>query len=142
MRMRDAKALRGQMEATFAKAAPVMTNDEVIENRGLCQPWTPGNHSVGEVYITIDTQIWQCMQDYDNAVYPDIVPGNAPWGTFHKPYHGTIEETAMPWVQPTGAHDRYLTGEYMIWTDGLTYRCMGDTVYTPEEYAAAWEVQG
>ena len=139
MRLREAKALRSQMEATFAKAAPVMTNEEVIENRVLCKVWEAGKHTAGEVYSTGE-QIWQCIQDYDNAVYPDIVPGNAAWNTFHKPYHGTTKETAMPWVQPTGAHDMYLTGEYMVWTDGLTYHCKADTVYTPTEYAAAWEV--
>lgn len=140
MRVQEAKALRAQMETTFAKAAPVMTADEVIENRALCKAWEAGKHTAGEVYSTGE-QIWQCIQNYDNAVYPDIVPGNAAWGTFHKPYHGTTPETALPWVQPTGAHDMYLTGEYMIWTDGTIQKCLMDTVYTPEEYAAAWEAQ-
>ena len=30
-------------------------------------------------------------------------------------------------------------GEYMVYTDGTTYKCLSDTVYTPEEYAQAWE---
>ena len=40
---------------------------------------------------------------------------------------------------PTGAHDMYKTGEYMIWTDGNTYKCIQDTNFSPEEYAQAWE---
>lgn len=139
MRMSEAKALRTQMETTFAKAAPVMTNDEVIQNRVLCKVWKPGVHTIGEVYSTGDT-IWQCIQDYDNAVYSDIIPGNAAWGTFHKPYHGATKETAMPWVAPTGAHDMYLSGEYMIWEDGLIYKCLSSTAYSPDEYGGAWEV--
>lgn len=140
MRVQEAKALRAQMETTFAKAAPVMTADEVIENRVLCKKWEAGVHTAGEVYEAND-QIWQCIQDYDNAVYPDVLPFEAAWGTFHKPYHGATPETAMHWVQPTGAHDMYLIGEYMLWTDGVIYKCKMDTVYTPEEYAAAWEAQ-
>ena len=141
MRMNEAKTLRKQMEVTFAKAAHVMTNEEVIQNRVLCKAWEAGKHTAGEVYSTGE-QIWQCIQDYDNAAFPDIVPFDAAWNTFHKPYHGTTPETAMHWVQPTGAHDMYLTGEYMRWDDFKIYKCLSDTVYTPEEYAAAWEVQG
>lgn len=141
MRLHEAKTLRSQMETTFAKAAPVMTADEVIQNRILCKVWTAGKHTAGEVYSTLD-QIWQCIQDYDNAVYPDIIPGGSAWATFHKPYHGTTPETALPWVAPTGAHDMYLTGELMVWTDGLIYKCLSDTAYNPVDYAPAWEVQG
>lgn len=134
-----AKALRGQMEAVYEKASATMTADEAIWFMDLCKAWTAGRHTAGEVY-RVDGQLWQCIQDYDNAVYPDIVPGGSAWGTFHKPYHGTSEETALEWVAPTGAHDMYLTGEYMVWTDGKTYRCVSGTAYSPEEYAGAWEV--
>ena len=139
MTVREATELRSQMEAVFEKAAPVMTADEVITNRVMCKVWAAGKHTVGEVYSTGE-QLWQCIQDYDNEVYPDIVPGGTAWGTFHKPYHGMTAETAMPWVQPTGAHDMYLTGEYMIWEDGLVYKCLSSTAYSPEEYGGAWEV--
>lgn len=141
MTLREAEDLRSQMETVFEKAAPVMTADEVITNRVMCKVWAAGKHSTGEVYSTGD-QIWQCIQDYDNAVYPDIMPLNAAWNTFHKPYHGTTKETALPWVAPTGAHDMYLTGEYMIWLDGRIYKCLSGTAYSPEDYADAWEVQG
>ena len=139
MTVREMAELRGQMETVFEKAAPVMTADEVIANRVMCKAWAAGKHTAGEVYEA-DGQIWQCIQDYDNAVYPDIIPGGAAWGTFHKPYHGTTKETAMPWVAPTGAHDMYLAGEYMIWIDGTVQKCLSDTPYSPVDYAAAWEV--
>lgn len=34
-----------------------------------------------------------------------------------------------------------IIGEYMVWTDGTIKKCLRDTVYSPEEYAADWEVQ-
>ena len=46
-----------------------------------------------------------------------------------------------PGLPPTGAHDAYQTGEYMIWTDGQTYRCTTDnTVWGPDTLPSAWEV--
>lgn len=33
----------------------------------------------------------------------------------------------------------YHAGEYMVYTDGKIYKCLSDTVYSPEEYAADWE---
>ena len=138
MKMKEAYAMRASMEQTFAKAAPSMTADEVIQNRVLCQAWKAGSHLVGEVY-TAAGQVWKCIQAYNNAIYPDIVPGNAAWGTFHTPYHGTTKETALPWVAPTGAHDIYHAGEWMIWTDGTLQECVQDTNFSPEEYGAAWK---
>lgn len=140
MTLAEAETLRSRMEAVYQLATPSMTADEVIQNRVMCKAWAAGSHKVGEVYEA-NGQIWQCIQSYDNGVYPDIVPGGSDWGTFHKPYHGTTAETAMPWVAPTGAHDMYLTGEYMIWTDGLVYKCLSSTAYSPEDYGDAWEVQ-
>ena len=47
-----------------------------------------------------------------------------------------------PKLQPRyGTTDIYHAGEYMLYTDGLTYRCTQDTAYGPEDYAQAWEVQ-
>ena len=139
MTVTEAAALRIQMETVYQLATPSMTPDEVIQNRIMCKVWESGKHTVGEVYSTGE-QIWQCIQSYDNEVYPDITPLGPAWNTFHKPYHGTTKETALPWVAPTGSHDMYLPGEYMIWEDGLVYKCLSSTAYSPEEYGGAWEI--
>ena len=58
----------------------------------------------------------------------------------HRPLHGTSPETARPFVKPShGTVDIYKVGEYMIWTDGTVKRCLRDTNFSPEEYAADWE---
>ena len=44
-----------------------------------------------------------------------------------KPWHSRKPEYALPWEQPTGAHDMYKAGEYMIWTDGTVKKCIQDT---------------
>lgn len=121
----------------------IETDDEKIRASGLYDDWAEGDHKAGEIYnaeVNGKLQTWECYQDYDNAVYPDIRPGNAAWYTFNRPLHGKTKETARPWVKPTGAHDMYHAEEWMVFTDGLTYLCKQDTNFSPEEYADAWEV--
>lgn len=133
-------------EAKAYRAAIVAARDAVTEDnarlgiRVLYPDWAAGAHTVGEI-CNADGQTWVCFQAYDNATYPDIQPGSAAWHTFNRPLHGTTAATARPFVQPTGAHDMYRVGEYMIWTDGRTYRCTADTAYSPADYAASWEAE-
>lgn len=138
------------MRAAFVQQCPSMEDDAIIQCSGLVDDWKSGNHLVGEVYNTRSgvhaegrewEQTWECYQAYDNAVYPDIVPGNSAWYTFNRPLHGKSPETARPFVKVQGAHDMYHSGEYMVWTDGSIYRCLTDTNFSPEEYPNVWEKQ-
>ena len=116
-------------------------DDKRIRASGLYEEWKEGTHTVGEIY-NANGQTWECYQAYDNGIYPDIVPGTAAWFTFNRPLHGKTPETARPWVQPTHSMDIYKKGECMIWTDGVTYRCIAPngTDYSPDVYPAFWEV--
>lgn len=136
MTRNDAMAYRAAIDRAAAAAA---TDTERITISVLYPDWAAGAHTVGEIY-NAGGQTWECYAAYDNATYPDVKPGNAAWRTFNRPLHGTSPATARPFAQPTGAHDMYHAGEYMIWTDGKTYRCKSDTAYSPADYAAAWEV--
>lgn len=45
------------------------------------------------------------------------------------------------WVQPTGAHDAYNTGDKMTYTDGKRYVCQMDgCVWGPDAYPAGWKL--
>lgn len=132
--LRQAQAIRA---ATLKAAAHVAGDNDRLGIRVLYPEWTSGAHAVGELYNAAG-QTWECCAAYDNAVYPDIVPGNGAWHTFNRPLHGTAPDTARPFVPPAGAHDMYKAGEYMTLDDRL-YRCLMDTVYAPAEYAPAWE---
>lgn len=108
----------------------------------LYAEWTEGAYQVGDIRLAWyggAHQLWKCRQAHDTATYPDITPDGTAWRTFWIPFHGTSPETAQDWIAPSGAHDQYEPGEYMIW-NGQTYKCLSATVYTPEEYAQAWEV--
>lgn len=98
--------------------------------------WKPGKFDAGDVRM-YEGIPYKCVQPHDST-------GNEGWNPSATPalwmqYHGTEKQYARPWVAPAGAHDMYRTGEYMIWTDGAVYRCVFDTVYSPTDYASAWE---
>lgn len=117
-------------------------NNEIIDLGPLLMPWKAGTSSDPVSYKSGDVrtyggQIWRCVQAHDHHGEPGWEPRVVSmWGA----YHATDAAHALPWVQPTGAHDTYKAGEYMVWTDGKTYQCVSDTAYSPEEYAQAWEV--
>jgi hypothetical protein len=49
-------------------------------------------------------------------------------------------ETTTEWVQPTGAHDAYMVGDVVKYTDGKTYKSLIDNnVWAPDTYPAGWE---
>lgn len=127
------------MTRFLMKGAKPVTADEIIMCSALYDEWEPGSHVTGDVF-TVSGDPWECFQSYDNAVYPDIAPGNSAWYTFNRPYHGTSRETARNFVHPTGAHDIYKAGEWAI-QGGKFTECVSDTSYSMEEYAAAWEVR-
>lgn len=129
--------LRSMLQAT-----PLSDDDEKIAASGLYEPWTQGKYAVGDIRNNAG-QTWECHTTHDNAEYPDITPSNPQtWANFWRPLHGKSAATARPWLKPQyGTTDMYHAGEYMVYTDGKVYRCLSDTVYSPEEYAAAWEMQ-
>lgn len=118
-----------------------MTADQTITVAALYDDWSEGSYQVGDIRLAWyggAHQLWKCRQAHDTGTYPDITPDGTAWRTFWIPFHGTSPETAQDWIAPSGAHDQYESGEYMIW-NGQTYKCLSATVYTPEEYAQAWE---
>ena len=119
----------------------IVTDDQRIRASGLYLQWEPGEYAAG-VIRNAGGQTWQCYQAHDTGTHPDIVPGNSAWFTFWRPLHGKTAATARPFTPPTGAHDMYLAGECMVWTDGTVMRCVRDTAYGPGEDAAAWEKAG
>ena len=132
-----AAALRRIKREAIA-AAPTAAPDDVIADAALLRPWTPGDYAAGDVRVQ-DGYPYKCCQAHDSTDNPDWDPATqrALW----VPYHAKTAKWALPYVAPSGAHDAYQTGEYMIWSDGQTYRCnTDDTVWGPDTLPDAWEV--
>lgn len=128
-------ALRRALDGLVSMIAD--TPSEVNEYVAAVREWKDGAYVVGDVRMHRGAP-YKCVQAHDST-------GNAGWSPDAAPalwmqYHGTSRDTARPWVAPTGAHDLYKAGEWMIWTDGRIYRCIADTTYSPGDYSPAWEV--
>lgn len=105
----------------------------------LFEPWTKANYLVGDVRTDPKTGYpYECIQAHDSTV-------NTDWDitvrTLWKPWHSRSLEYALPYEAPTGAHDIYKNGEYMIFTDKNIYKCIQDTNFSPTDYPQAWEKQ-
>ena len=126
---------RGKLIAELSTAED---KTEGIVCRGLIPVYQQNKyHEVGEIATDPDTGYpYECMTAYDGTVQQDWTISNR---TLWKPWHSRKKEYALPYETPTGAHDMYKAGEYMIWTDGYTYLCKEDTNFSPEDYPQAWE---
>lgn len=126
--------MRKALDGFVAKIAD--SPAEINDNPAAIRPWKEGAYAMGDVRV-YEGNPYKCVQAHDST-------GNSGWNPAAAPalwmqYHGTTNETARPWIAPSGSHDMYKAGEYMIWTDGTVYKCLTDTVYSPEAYGAAWE---
>jgi len=133
----------GMMVARQARekaALDTTTANEVIDMTALLKPWAEGMQAAGEV-VAYKGQPYKVVQAHDST-------GNAAWNpkdapALFAPYHATDRAHALPWQAPTGAHDAYMAGEWMIYTDGIAYMCRQDgTVHTPDVLPGAWEADG
>lgn len=77
--------------------------------------------------------LYRCVQAHTSQAdwTPDVVP--ALWVR-------TSTEEWPEWIQPTGAHDAWMRGMKMAYTDGHHYICLVDgTVYPPDIVPSSWE---
>ena len=128
-----------QTQAVMAKIAESEDKTLGIQCMALFPVYVQDKqHDAEEVATHPETGYpYECMTAYDGSVQQDWTIDNR---TLWKPWHSRKPEYALPWEAPTGAHDMYKSGEYMVWTDGNTYKCISDTNFSPEEYAQAWEI--
>lgn len=129
-------AMRAALDGLVGKI--VETPAEVNEYQAAVREWQPGAFAVGDVRQRLGAP-YKCVQAHDSTANPGWTPEATP--ALWMQYHGTTPESARPWIAPTGAHDMYKAGEYMIWTDGRLKKAKMDTAYSPADYPQAWEDQ-
>ena len=138
---------RTEMEGIIALAKTVLTeritesDDKTlgIQCMALFPVWERGNYVEGDVRADPDTGYpYECITPHDSIINTgeDYTIKNR---TLWKPWHSRKKEYALPYEAPTGAHDMYKSGEYMVWTGGTVKKCLRDTNFSPEEYPADWE---
>ena len=136
----------GMMVARQAREKATLdttTANEVIDMTALLEPWKAGTMEAPVEYPadairTHNGAPWRCTMARTHHGETGWAPGegNAMWTQ----KHGTDRAHALPWSAPAGAHDAYNVGEWMIYTDGIAYKCKQDaTVWGPDTLPAAWE---
>ena len=129
--------MRRAMDALVGKIAE--NTEEVNAYTAAVREWKEGAYAVGDVRMYHGAP-YKCVQAHDSTGNPAWSPEKTP--ALWMQYHGTSRETARAGGAPSGAHDMYRAGEWMIWTDGAAYECLSDTVYSPDQYAQAWRKDG
>ena len=129
----------------FSAMRPLITElvkgkppDLVICTSEFILPWTEGEYALDDIRMW-EGQPKRCCQAHDSTGNADWTPAVA---SLWAPFHATKRDLALPWIVPTGAHDMYKAGEYMLWMDGTVQKCQQDTVYSPLDYPGAWEEAG
>ena len=111
------------------------TDDTLVSLLKFIPEWDEGKYVIGDVR-KYDGQPRICCQAHDST-------GNEAWNptvaSLWSPYHAMSREHALTWISPTGAQDAYKKDEYMVFTDGKTYKCLQDTAYSPTDYLQAWQ---
>ena len=142
--------MRKALDGFVAKIAD--SPAEINENPAAIRPWKEGAYAVGDVRM-YEGAPYKCVQAHDSTENESWNPKDAPG--LYAPYHGTDIAHALEYVQPTGVHDAYMTGEYMRWEkiekvqteegevetrEERIYKCLADhTVHAPDVLPGSWE---
>lgn len=133
----DAKELQNQ--ATWGE----ITETEIIDRELAVPAFNPEKDYSGwdvNAPVADEGQVWLLIQPHNASHFPGRPSTlRALWGLAHT----KNPAKAKPYVAPYGTSGLYKKDECMIWTDGKVYRCLAEqTEFTPESYAAYWEVVG
>ena len=77
-------------------------------------------------------KLWAAVRALQNDAPADETPDDS----------GETESDGIAeWHQPTGAHDSYMIGDKMLYTNGKVYKSLiNSNVWSPEVYPNGWEL--
>lgn len=126
MKRAEAEALRQQIES----ASALQTDETALASKWMYAEWkTDTAYEIGS-RIRYGDELYRCVQAHasQDAWTPDATP--ALW------VEVSIEEYPA-WVQPTGAHDAYNTGDKCTY-NGQHWICTVDgNIYAPDVFGWA-----
>lgn len=124
----EAIAYRNKIET----AASTMTDATALTAVELFPAWVVGKSYAGGDRAQYNGTLYKCIQAHTSQ--SDWMPSATPalWKTV------SVDEYPE-WVQPTGAHDAYNTGDKVTY-NGKHYVCTSDAnVYAPDVYG--WQLE-
>ena len=135
--LEQAQAIREAMDI----AGAALDDDKALECVRLYRPWEIGKaYAVGD-FLTYgengvgDPQLYKVVQAHTSQA--DWLPDETP-----ALYTAIgLDDSGYPvWIQPTGAHDAYNTGDIVNYNGTLYKSLIDGNVYSPEVYPTGWEV--
>lgn len=126
MTRNDAMAYRNKIEV----AARTMTDETALTAVELFPAWADGNAYAIDDRVQYNGTLYKCVQAHTSQASWTPDAAQALWVVV------SLDEYPE-WVQPTGAHDAYNTGDKVSYR-GKHYICTADAnVYSPDVYG--WE---
>ena len=132
-----------ETETTIERLLTILTDEQAQEIIDAFPAWAVGVVYTVDYRVKYNNKLYKCVQAHTSQAdwTPDIVP--ALW-TPLQPEQGDDDPTTIPvWVQPTGAHDAYNTGDRVLYPDasGQVYESIiNGNVWSPVDYPAGWKL--
>lgn len=123
-----------EVRTAMDTAAAVLTDETALDAMALYPKWETGKAYAVDNRIRHGEFLYKCVQAHTSQAdwTPDATP--ALW------VRVSLEEWPE-WVQPTGAHDAYNTGDKVTYNGNRYVSRIDANVYSPEAYPAGWEKQ-
>lgn len=134
-----AEALTAKEQAEQALATLQERYNSVI---GLYPEWQPDTDYKAQDRISYGGTLYDVIQGHRSQA--DWTPDKTP--ALFKVATQVADDNGAPiildYVQPTGAHDTYNTGDLMRYTDGKVYESTIDNnSWTPDTYPQGWQLR-
>lgn len=116
-----------------------LTPDDVADLIALYESWEPGQAvGVGDIR-SYDGKLYKVVQAHTTQAdwTPDATP--ALWTEIAPPETEDGEEIVPDFVQPTGAHDAYKTGDKVLFEGKIYESTINANTWSPTEYPQGWK---
>ena len=112
-----------------------LTIEQMLELIEIYPDWEPGiNYSTGTL-VKYKSQLYEVIASghiSQDDWTPDVTPA-----LFKK----IVPEGVIPeWIQPTGSHDAYNTGDKITFNEIVYESLIDGNVWSPEAYPAGWQI--
>lgn len=138
-RLEKAKEFRNLINANLNATRKLIRVDELSEEELLDMIDLYESYQVDKSYKADDIfkyegKLYKVIQEHTSQ--EDWVPSELP-----ALYLSMMPENVIPeWVQPTGGHDAYNTGDKVIY-EGQVYECIIDgNTWSPTDYPQGWKL--
>ena len=129
----EARTLSAKYKQALLEAE--LTIEQMLDLIEIYPDWEPGiNYSTGTIV------------KYESQLYVVIAPGHISqddWTPDVTPalFKKIVPEGVIPeWVQPTGSHDAYNTGDRVTFNSIVYESLIDGNVWSPETYPAGWQI--